>query len=120
MTEYEIRKKRLEELIFSIDGADCWIEALLVELMRDRQKHPSWPVDAVHAAAVLTEETGELTQAALDFHYAGLVRPANRAADRKRMMDEAVQCGAMALRFLLALDHYEPAIGKGEQRRDAP
>ena len=29
-------------------------------------KHPTWPVDHIHAAAILGEEAGEVLQAALD------------------------------------------------------
>lgn len=78
------------------------LQSFLDELRRAESKHPSWCSDAVHGAAILGEESGELTQAALDFHYNG-----GLAEDRERMRAEAVQCGAMALRFLLALETYE-------------
>lgn len=78
-------------------------EDFLDELGRAEVKHPSWCCDAVHGAAILAEESGELTQAAIDFHYNG-----GTDEDRERMRAEAVQCGAMALRFLLALENYTP------------
>lgn len=68
------------------------------ELTRAERKFPGWPTDIVHAAAVLQEEAGELGQAALQITYDG--------ADITRARCEAVQVGAMALRFLLNLDSY--------------
>ena len=63
------------------------------EMKRAERKHPGWPTDPVHAAAVLQEEAGELVQAALQFTYEG--------GSAEHMREEAVQVGAMALRFLL-------------------
>ena len=66
------------------------------ELDRARAKFPAWPDDKIHAAAILGEEAGELLQAALDYTYTN--------GEFERMREEAVQCGAMAIRFLLNLD----------------
>ena len=49
--------------------------------------------------ATLGEESGELTQAALDFVY--------NNGTIEHMKEEAVQCGAMAIRFLENLARYE-------------
>jgi hypothetical protein len=95
---------RLRELVSAIEGADRAVELILVEYMRARQKHPSWPADAVHASAILSEEAGELTQAALDFHYGAV----GAEQGRDHMMKEAAQSGAMALRFLAHLATYVP------------
>lgn len=81
------------------DGGD-WVMGLIAqELQRAELKHPTWPTDQVHAAAVVAEEAGELVQAALQYHYDG------KGADRVR--DEAVQTAAMAIRLLLNLKHAE-------------
>ena len=32
------------------------------ELIRARDKFPKWPVDPIHAAAIVSEEAGELVQ----------------------------------------------------------
>lgn len=39
------------------------------ELAASRKKHPTWPRDIIHAAAVVAEESGELIRAALQAHY---------------------------------------------------
>jgi len=69
-------------------------ELISSALLNAEVKFPGWPDDVVHASAILIEEAGELTQAALDFFYGRY-----RAYDR--MMKEAAQVGAMALRFLI-------------------
>lgn len=68
------------------------------ELMNAERKFPGFPIDPIHAAAILQEEAGELVQAALQFTYEN----GSYIAMRK----EAVQVGAMALRFLLHMDNY--------------
>lgn len=72
------------------------MRALRDELMRAREQHPRWPRDVIHQAAIVQEEAGELIQAALDVTYDG--------ASRSRLREEAVQVGAMALRFLAHLE----------------
>ncbi|WP_145960323.1 hypothetical protein [Leminorella richardii] len=79
------------------------VSLLVGELTRASIAHPKWPTDAVHASAILNEEAGELTQAAIDFHF--------YVDDRERMREEAIQVGAMALRFLMNLDGYKPEGG---------
>ena len=69
------------------------VSDIVAELERAERKFPGWPVDPVHAAAVVVEEAGELQQAALQFTYEG--------GGFDAMCKEAVQTGAMALRFLL-------------------
>ena len=57
------------------------------ELAKARAKHPVWPNNAYHAAAIITEEIGELCQALLQ----------NRAKDS---IAEAVQIAATAIRYI--------------------
>jgi uncharacterized membrane protein YidH (DUF202 family) len=64
-------------------------------------KFPTWPTDVLHALAVLGEEFGELTQAALQSVYEP--NKANPGAVRA----EAIQVAAMALRFLASVGTYE-------------
>lgn len=73
----------------------------LTELMRAQEKFPTWPVDPLHACAVLGEEFGELTKAVLEAIY----EPKKSSYDDVRA--EAVQTIAMALRFLANLDQYD-------------
>lgn len=65
------------------------------EFNRACEKHPKWcgNDDIIHGAAVVAEESGELVRAALMASYEdGSITEMNK---------EAVQTGAMALRFLL-------------------
>lgn len=59
------------------------------------EKHPRWPVDIVHGAAIVAEECGELQRAALRLVYEG--------GSRSDVKGEAIQTAATALRFLVAL-----------------
>jgi hypothetical protein len=71
------------------------------ELERARNKFPSWPDDPVHALAVIGEEFGELTKAVLECVY----EP--HKSTTRDVRCEAIQCAAMALRFVASLDRYE-------------
>jgi hypothetical protein len=79
------------------------ISDVLAELERARSMWPHWPVDPIHAAAVVSEEAGELVQAANDYSYSG--------GDIERMRAEATQTTAMGLRFLAGLAAYERRRG---------
>lgn len=57
------------------------------------EKHPHWPNNVIEGAAILGEESGELLQAALQFKY--------EKGAFYNMHNEAIQCGAMAIRFLV-------------------
>ncbi|UJD79840.1 hypothetical protein FS595_09065 [Serratia rubidaea] len=69
------------------------------ELEKAEKKHPAWPTDAVHAAAILGEEAGELIKAAIDYHYHG--------GSLEDVRIEAAQVGAMAIRVLGGLPYAE-------------
>ena len=77
------------------------------EIESAEKKFPGWPVDIIHAVAILQEECGELVKACLDWHY-------GRCVDKKEFVKEAVQTGAMVYRFLISLDDYKPEGDKGE------
>ncbi len=83
------------------------IDLVFDELKAAEKKHPGWPQDPVHAAAVLGEEVGELIQASIDFTY----KVKDRPAAYRNMRTEAAQCAAMAIRFLLGFDYYVPSKG---------
>ncbi|EKN5126403.1 hypothetical protein DYG66_02125 [Yersinia enterocolitica] len=68
------------------------------EAMRASGIHPKWPTDALHAVSILTEESGELMKAAIEYHY--------NNGDIEAVREEAVQTGAMALRVLMNIDKY--------------
>lgn len=75
------------------------INLIVEELEEATEAWPDWPTDPVHAAAVIAEEAGELVQAALQFCY--------QEADREPMGLEAMQVGAMAIRFLMSFAIYD-------------
>lgn len=70
------------------------IDMIFDELEAAEKKHPDWPDDVVYASAILNEEAGELTQACLDMHF----QPSME--NYERVLKEAAQTGAMAIRFL--------------------
>ncbi len=72
---------------------DRVIRLILAELRKAEQAHPTWPEDNVHAAAIVGEESGELIRAALQEEY--------ECGSKDEMVKEAIQTGAMAVRFLL-------------------
>lgn len=72
------------------------IEMIFDELRNAEKKHPGWPPDPVHGAAILAEEAGEAVQAALDVIYAN--------GSRERLIHELAQTGAMAIRNLIHLE----------------
>jgi len=71
------------------------VESILNEVARAEAKFPAWPTDMIHASAIVNEEAGELTKAALQWTYEG--------GDIIEAQKEAVQTAAMCLRFLRAL-----------------
>jgi hypothetical protein len=73
----------------------------MAEIDRAVAKFPTWPTDPLHAVAVLGEEFGELTKAALQLTY----EPHKTSMDEFRA--EAIQTAAMALRFVQSLDTYQ-------------
>lgn len=73
-------------------------EAIEKELELARLHHPNWYADPIHASAVIAEESGELTQAALQFTY--------EKGNSSDMLNEAIQVAAMAIRFIENFDGY--------------
>lgn len=86
-------KNRLVKMVDSLEETE--IEALCSIIKAYRKavlKHPAWPEDIIHASAIVAEESGELTKAALQFEY--------EAGNVHEIYKEAAQTGAMGLRFL--------------------
>lgn len=84
---------------------DQFVNDILMEIANEvesaQQKFPSWPVDPLHAMAVLAEEVGELQKAVLQETY----EPVKN--DKGDIYKEALQSGAMVVRFLMGLSKYE-------------
>lgn len=77
-----------------------------IELNRAMTIHPKWTSDAVHAAGILGEESGEALQAAVDFNASG----SNN--DLYALCEETVQTGAMCIRLILNMDRFSRPINK--------
>ena len=71
------------------------IRLIARELKRAKAKHPTWPEDQVHAAAIVAEEAGEAVQAALNHTYG------DGGLDELRL--ELAQTAAMTIRALTNL-----------------
>lgn len=88
---------------------DQCLRAIVSELVRAEEKHPDWPDDLAHAAKIVSDQAVGLLSASAKFRN-GIER------DDKRILEEALQTGAMALRFLLNMDpapRYEMAAMDG-------
>lgn len=59
-------------------------------------KHPEFPSDPVHMAAILAEEAGEVVKATNNFYW--------HRGDIEEVRKELAHAGAMVLRMLLHLD----------------
>jgi len=68
---------------------------ILDEYNRACAKHPNWPVDHVHQAAIVSEESGELIRAALQYKY--------EKGRLQELRKESVQTATTALRLFLNL-----------------
>lgn len=68
------------------------IEAILTEVKRAEKKHPRWPKDYIHSAAIVNEESGELIRSAIQLTYEG--------GDINDMRKETIQTAATCIRLL--------------------
>lgn len=82
------------------------------ELAAAEKKHPTWPTDIIHASAILNEEAGELTQAAIDYHY--------DIGSLEAIRREAAQVGAMAIRVLINLPYAKRPTASEKKVTGAP
>lgn len=76
---------------------DRVINAIRAELERAMQLHPKWPTDPVRAAAIVSEEAGELVKAVNDYE-------SRKTDDASADYREAIQTAATAIRFCVAWD----------------
>jgi len=81
------------------------VRKVVAELKSAEEKHPGWPVDPIHAAAIVAEEAGELIQASIDYVYDN--------GTEEQLVLEATQTAAMGIRFLLHIGSL--ARAKSEQ-----
>lgn len=74
-------------------GIDGVVLEIFDELQVARSKHPLWPDDLVHGAAIVAEQAGGLTKACL------AIESNEQAKERTRQ--EAKQVAVTAIRFIL-------------------
>ena len=89
------------------------LEAIRSELIdRAEKKFPLFPIDPIHAAAIVGEKAGELLQAALKVTY--------EKGQWEDVYDEAIDAAAMALRVLVMFEYLEarpsPQAARGDPR----
>lgn len=84
--------KELKAIGLNADEMAC-LNAIAREYKRACKKHPDWPTDIIHQAAIVNEESGELIRAALQQGY--------ESGNWEATENEAKQTGAMALRFMV-------------------
>jgi len=77
-------------------------QAVIKEYHRACRLYPDWPTDPIHAASILAEESGETLKEANNFYWGHK----DHLAALKKSEIEAVQSGAMALRYLVGMDRY--------------
>ena len=88
------RRKFLEGYVKSCTDKELEsVVRIIAEFERAKGAHPKWPADEIHQAAIVSEEAGELVKSSLQYRYEGR----HKSECRK----EAIQTGAMALRFLV-------------------
>lgn len=104
----ETKAENLGLLLKELKGLDdtelYQLTKIVKEYKRAKSKHPVWPEDIIHASAILSEESGELVKSTLQYVYeeGKLVEADN----------EAVQVGAMSLRFLSNVYKYKNNDGE--------
>ena len=76
--------------------------AILNEYRAAKKKHPIWPTDLIHGTAVISEELGELVRECNDLEHK-FIKHDEICECSDRITNEAIQVGAMGLRFLANL-----------------
>lgn len=92
---------KLTALVESPEVA-TYIVLILEELKRAEEKHPRFPKDPIHQAAVMAEESGEAVRAALQYVYEG--------GSLESVSTELIQTAAMCLRMLKNLPCHEKTL----------
>lgn len=77
-------------------------KSILKETKSATIKHPKFPMDILHQVAVLSEECGEVSQAALDWTYGG--------DSQYHLEEEIIQVAAVCVRMLESLEFGNTAI----------
>jgi len=81
------------------------IELIRAEVAKATAKFPTWPTRVIDAGNVVSEEAGELAKACLQATYEKhKLQPGD-------LEMEAIQTGAMAVRFLMSMGVYDFSEG---------
>lgn len=75
------------------------VNNIIHELELAEKKFPSFVYDPIHAVAILGEESGEATQAALNWVY--------HDGDKEHLLKELYQTAAMCIRIAKNMDNFE-------------
>lgn len=87
------------------------IEAIRLEVAKATVKFPTWPSRIIDAGNVVAEEAGELSKACLQATY-----EKHKIADGD-VQTEAIQTGAMAVRFLMSMHRYDYSEGPQHEQQ---
>ena len=90
------------------------IELIRAELAKAAKKFPTWPTRVIDAGNVVSEEAGELAKACLQATYE------KHKETPEGVQMEAVQTGAMAVRFLMSMGSYDYSEGPQHEQDFRP
>lgn len=110
------------------DGFDAIYAEIKQELSKAITKFPTWPTDPLHAAGVVNEEVGEISEAfdKINIAVGKLNKTILQAMYEKHkssiddVRKEAIQSGAMILRFLRSMDVYDFTPGHQHEQAMTP
>lgn len=89
------KKERIDNKLYMLnDLLKDIIAEILLEYNHARKKHPSYPDDIIHQIAIITEESGEAMQAALQLVY-------ENDSSSDKVYKEVIQIAALCIRFLI-------------------
>lgn len=92
-----------------IDYKDYALSQILKELEYAIEKHPVFPLDVIHQAAIMAEESGEVVQAANDYVYNDHIKGnpiftnGDEFLQRDHLFREYAQTAAVCIRSMMAL-----------------
>jgi len=77
---------------------DKCLMAIVTELEHIERDYPDWPENEVDAAQIISDKAAKLLSASS-------ARRRKKQRDNNPVLNEAIQTGAMVLRFLLGMDN---------------
>lgn len=83
------------------------VQAIKTTLRVAKDNHPKYPLDIIHQAAIMAEESGEVVQAAIDYIY--------HDGCMEAVINELTQTAAMCIRMMA---HFYDCKKRGIQVRE--